>query len=69
MATDVVTLPNDVKEKLLIIRDALILKDVDGAYHALYSIVDPEFTKYDPWECLQLGVEGDTSAKPYADKR
>ena len=52
--TNAATLPNDIKQKLLIIRDALIRKDIDGAYHALYSIADPGFAKHDPWECLQL---------------
>lgn len=38
--------------KLLAIRDALVKDDYTEAYHQLYSIVDPEFAKLDPWEEL-----------------
>lgn len=53
-------IPPDVARKLLAIRDALIPMESDGvgglldeAYHQLYSIADPEFKYYHPWEILE----------------
>lgn len=37
------------KIKLLELRDALIIKDIDEAYHILYSLADPDFNKINPW--------------------
>ena len=51
--TDPATLPNDIKQKLLAARDALIQIDVDGAYHQLYSIADPYFVSFYPWKSIQ----------------
>lgn len=46
-------LPKDVVRKLLAIRNALLIKDLDEAYHVLYSIADPEFESTKPWELLE----------------
>lgn len=37
-------------EKILLIRDALVAKDYNEAFHILYSIASPNFDKHDPWE-------------------
>src|SRR5687768_9204433 len=41
------------KNKLIAIRDALARNDYDEAYHQLYSIVDPNFEKLNPWEAAE----------------
>jgi len=70
MTTDAATLPNDIKKKLLEIEEALVREDINEAYHILYSIADPTFTKHNPWECLQLidssdaNMAGITSSEP-----
>lgn len=38
-----------IAEKLILLRDALVQGDTDEAYHQLYCIADPSFSKYDPW--------------------
>ena len=57
--TDAATLPNDIKLKLLKIRDALVLEDIDEAYHTLYSIADPTFESYEPWQSLHQADAAD----------
>lgn len=38
-----------ISEKLIAVRDALVVKDIEEAYHQLYQIADPEFVSYTPW--------------------
>jgi hypothetical protein len=52
-STDPGTLPADVKAKLLACRDAMVDGDYDEAWHQLYSIASPKFSKYDPWKELE----------------
>jgi hypothetical protein len=54
MITNPKLLPNDIKEKLLAIRNALVREDINEAYHVLYSISDPSFSNYNPWDALYL---------------
>ncbi len=51
--TDAAILPDDIKIKLLAIRDALIKEDITEAYHVLYTIADPAFLSVAPWESLE----------------
>ena len=37
-------------------RDALVEEDYNEAYHQLYSIADPEFTSFTPWDELEEGA-------------
>ena len=37
-------------------RDALVKNDPNEAYHQLYSIADPEFTSFTPWDELEEGA-------------
>lgn len=53
IATDPKTLPADIKQKLIAIRDALVKDDINEAYYVLYSIADPDFKTFFPWEALQ----------------
>lgn len=46
-------LPVDLVIKLLKMRDALIIGDTSEAYHQLYSIADPAFQSYGPWQKLE----------------
>lgn len=39
--------------KILAVRDALVAKDYDEAWHQLYSIADPTFTELEPWKKLE----------------
>lgn len=52
--TDAATMPDDIKMKLLRLRDALVKNKLQDAYRILYSIVDPKYEKRDPWECLEV---------------
>ena len=54
--TDPNTLPRDIKEKLLNIRDTLIQEDISQAYHILYSIADPYFIKMNPWAEMEHSI-------------
>jgi hypothetical protein len=58
--TDPRAIPPDVRDKLIAIRDALIVNCVDEAYHALYSIADPLFLSFTPWDAMEAkpGEEG-----------
>lgn len=51
--TDPASLPKDIRLKLLKARDALVVGDIDEAYHQLYSIASPEFSSLDPWVKLE----------------
>ena len=51
--TDAAILPDDIKIKLLAIRDALLKEDINEAYHILYTIADPTFSSFDPWKLLE----------------
>jgi hypothetical protein len=55
--TDPATLPDDVKRKLLAVRDALIKDDCNEAFHHLYSIACPSFDELHPWERLEGSLE------------
>ena len=44
----------EVARKILNARDALILNDVDEAYHQLCAIADPTFTSLDHWKALEV---------------
>jgi hypothetical protein len=51
-------------EKLLFARDALIKSgDVDEAYHQIYSIADPTFSKTEPWAEWEKVVEASEGGK------
>ena len=41
---------NKLKEGYLRVRDALILGDIEEAYHTLYKMADPEFKSNHPWK-------------------
>lgn len=60
-------LPADVIDKILKARDALVERDVDEAYHQLYSIASPYFDKLEPWAQLEaklpLTAAGDGKAR------
>jgi len=57
MITDVLSLPKDIRMKLLKIRAALIKEDKDEAFHIIYSIADPSFMEKLPWKDLEESVE------------
>lgn len=54
-ATDPVSLPMDVKRKLLAARDALAVGDLMEAHHQIYSIASPHFNKLadEVWTALE----------------
>jgi hypothetical protein len=43
-------IPKDVKDRIFRAAMALIYRDTDEAYHQLYAIADPEFTREKPWQ-------------------
>ena len=45
--------PRWIAVRVLAARNALISEDINEAYHHLYSIADPTFTSFDPWEALE----------------
>jgi hypothetical protein len=45
-----IDIPKDVRDKILKARNALIVEDLDAAYHWLYAIADPTFTDFNPWK-------------------
>ncbi len=47
--TVVRSLPPDVAEKLLRIRDAMASEDYSEAWHWLYKIADDDCTAFEPW--------------------
>ena len=53
--TDPATLPADVRQKLLKIRDALMVADLVEAYHQLHQIADTERRMKDSWSSLERG--------------
>lgn len=46
-------LPPDVRQKLLLIRTAIIANDLQEANHWLYAIASPGFCCLDPWAALE----------------
>lgn len=46
-------IPPDIAKKILAARDAIIRGETDEAYHQLYSIADPAFENFEPWELLE----------------
>lgn len=53
-----VAMSQAVAGQLLCIRDLLVAKDYDEAYHALYSLADPDFTSRTPWQKLEDIAKG-----------
>lgn len=51
--TVVRSLPPDVAEKLLRVRDAITAEDYSEAWHWLYSIANPEFDSVTPFAELE----------------
>lgn len=49
-------LSDDVVEKILKARDALVMNDCDEAYHQLYGIASVQYDKYFPWEEMEKQV-------------
>jgi len=49
-------LPDDVVEKILRARDALILGDRNEAYHQLYGIANPGYDSYFPWHEMEQQI-------------
>ena len=47
------SLPHDVAEKILKVRDAYIENDIEDVWHHLYSIASPNFDKKEPWQELE----------------
>lgn len=47
------SLPPDVAEKILKVRDAFVKRDYDEVWHWLYSIASPNYDKTEPWEDLE----------------
>ena len=54
--TDPLQLPNDIKRKLIIIRNNLVKREYEEAYHVLYSIASPNFDKPNAWEDLEDSI-------------
>lgn len=38
------------KSHLIALRDALVERDLNEAYHQLYTLADPSFTSFTPWD-------------------
>jgi len=47
------SLPPDVAEKILKVRDAYVANDMEDVWHHLYSIASPNFDELEPWEELE----------------
>lgn len=47
----------DFAQRLLLVRDALVNKDFDEAYHQLYGIASPNYDDYFPWAELEKIAE------------
>lgn len=54
--------PHDIAVKILRVRDLLVEKDYDEAYHVLYSIADPSYTSFTPWAELERTAEPPSDA-------
>jgi hypothetical protein len=52
-ATDPATLPEDVRIKLQLARDALVAGDSAEANHWLYAIACPSFACFDPYAAIE----------------
>lgn len=52
-STVVRSLPPDIAEKILRVRDAITAEDYCEALHWLYKIADPECSSYTPWAELE----------------
>lgn len=57
-------IPPDVAKKILAARDALIVNHTDEAFHQLYSIADPKFESYEPWEILEKQSNDQAQGRP-----
>jgi hypothetical protein len=51
----------DLAKKLLAIRDEFAKEDYNEAYHILYSIANPGFDSYEPWEYLEKIAAGEST--------
>jgi hypothetical protein len=51
----------DLAKKLLAIRDEFAKEDYNEACHILYSISNPEFDSYEPWEYLEKIAAGEST--------
>jgi hypothetical protein len=56
-AQEVGAYKKEMAEKILKIRDAIVEKDYDEAWHWLYSIASPDYDKLEPWEELERLAE------------
>lgn len=52
-ATNPASLPEDIRVKLLLAREACIAGDINEANHWLYAIACPGFLCLDPWAALE----------------
>ena len=59
-------IPSDVARKIIAARDALIRKDIDEAWHQLYSIADPRFESYTPWARIEAQRNDKAQPRPSA---
>lgn len=50
-------------EKVIAIRDALVGDSVEEAYHLLYSAIDPDFVKLEPWAEIEAAALSPFKAK------
>ena len=64
--TDPVSLPMDVKRKLLAARDALTVGDIQEAYHQIYSIASPYYNKleHEVWTALETVTPDSPAGAP-----
>lgn len=46
-----------VAQKILAAKEALVVGDHNEAYHQLYSIADPEFISFEPWQNLEAHAD------------
>lgn len=49
-------LPDEVVQKILKARDALVIGNRDEAYHQLYGIASPGYDSYSPWRDMELQI-------------
>lgn len=60
-------MPHDVAVKILRVRDLLVEKDYDEAYHVLYSIADPAYTSFTPWADLERASQPPSALRDALD--
>lgn len=62
-------LPDEVVEKILRSRDALVYDDRDEAYHQLYAIACPNFDSFFPWKQMEEQINYPNTFKPDIEAR